>query len=116
MGYLLAVAVETPVLLVGLSKCHRLQDRLLAGVWLNACSYPIVGLVFPYLIWTPFGHVAYTAVSEIFAPLAECTFFWLAFGDRKERWRRSMWQDFATIVVANLASFLVGLWSRWLAF
>ncbi len=110
IGYLFTVAVETIVLVVGLSKRHRLRDRLLAGVWLNACSYPIVVLVFPYLIWAPFGHAAYLAVSEVFAPVAECTLFWLAFGESKERFRRSMYQDLGTIVVANLASFLIGLW------
>ncbi len=110
VGYLLAVAVETPVLVVGLSRRHRLRDRLLAGIWLNACSYPIVALVFPYLVWVPFGYGVHVVVSETFAPLIECTLFWLAFGDPKERFRRSMYQDLATIVVANLASFLVGLW------
>ena len=65
IGYLFTVAIETPVLLVGLSKGHRLRDRLLAGIWLNACSYPIVVLVFPYVVWAPFGRVAYLAVAEI---------------------------------------------------
>ncbi len=110
IGYLLTVAIETPILLAGLSKYHRLRDRLLAGIWLNACSYPIVVLVFPYVVWAPFGRGAYLAVAETFAPLAECTLFWLAFGSPKERFRRSMFQDFATIVVANLASFLIGVW------
>jgi hypothetical protein len=110
IGYAYTVAIETVVLLVGLSKRHRLRDRLLAGIWLNACSYPIVILVFPYLVWGPFGRTAYLAVSETFAPLAECTLFWLAFGDPKERFRWSMYQDLATVVVANLASFLIGLW------
>jgi hypothetical protein len=42
--------------------------------------------------------------------VAECTLFWLAFGSRQERFRPSMYRDFAAIVAANLASFLLGLW------
>ena len=34
--------------------------------------------------------------------------FWLAYGKSEEFGKRSMWQDFATIVVANLASFMGG--------
>jgi hypothetical protein len=110
IGYLVTVAIETPILLIGLSKCHPLRDRVLAGIWLNACTYPVVALVFPYVVWAPFGHGAYLAVAETFAPLAECILFWLAFGNRQESFRRSMYQDFGTIVVANLASFLIGAW------
>ena len=35
-GYLLTVAIEVPVLLVGLSAHHPLRDRLLAGLALTA--------------------------------------------------------------------------------
>jgi hypothetical protein len=41
-------------------------------------------------------------VAEVFAPVAECVLFWLAFGSR------SVWRDFVVIVIANLASFGVG--------
>jgi hypothetical protein len=47
-------------------------------------------------------------VAETFAPLAECILFWLAYGKSEELGKRSMWQDFATIVIANLTSFLAG--------
>ena len=47
-------------------------------------------------------------VAETFAPAMECLLFWLAFGVQAELGRRSMWRDFAAIVIANLASFLVG--------
>jgi hypothetical protein len=104
------VAVETPVLLVGLSGRHRLGDRFLAAAWLTACTYPIVVLVLPFTIWPALGRGVYLAVAETFAPLAECTLFWLAFGDRQEFLRAGMYRDFAAIVVANLASFLIGLW------
>jgi hypothetical protein len=50
VGYVLTVAIETPVLLIGLSRRHGLARRLFAGVWLNACSYPIVVLALPVLI------------------------------------------------------------------
>ena len=49
-GYLFTVAVETPVLLVGLSPPHSWWRRIVAGVWLNACSYPIVVIAMPALL------------------------------------------------------------------
>ena len=110
VGYLFTATIETLVLLVGLSRRHRWRNRLAAGIWLNACTYPIVILVFPYLIWAPLGRGAYLAVAEVFAPVAECLLFWLAFGNREDFLRRSMYRDFAAIVVANLASFLIGEW------
>jgi hypothetical protein len=108
LGYLLSVAIEVPVLLVGLSARHPFRDRLLAGLWLTACTYPIVVVVLPYCVWQPFGRAAYLAVAESFAPLAECGLFWLAYGDRSARFRRGMLRDFAAIVAANLGSFLIG--------
>jgi hypothetical protein len=108
LGYGLTVLIETPVLLVGLSPRHSLGRRLFAGVWLNACSYPVVVLVFPLLL-DP-STLGYLVVAETFAPVAECVLFWLAFGERAERFRASMWRDFAAITLANLASFAVGEW------
>jgi len=108
IGYLLTVAVEVPVLLVGLSARHTVRDRIVAGLWLTACTYPIVILVLPNLVCDPYGRGVYLAVAETFAPVAECGLFWLAYGDRAERFRRGMWRDFAAIVAANLASFAVG--------
>jgi hypothetical protein len=105
LGYALSIVVETPVLLVGLSARHPLRRRLFAGLWLTACTYPIVVLVFPLLI--P-ARGPYLAVAETFAPLAECTLFWIAFGARAEWGRRSMLRDMAAVVLANLASFGVG--------
>ena len=110
MGYLFAVVVETPVLLVGLSRRHRWGSRLVAGIWLNACSFPFVALVFPHLIWAPLGRTAYVVVAEVFAPVAECLLFWLVVGSREDFLRRRMYRDFAALLVANLASFLLGEW------
>lgn len=116
-GYLTTVVIEATILLVGLSVYHKLGRRLLAGVWLTACTYPIVVLVLPVL----FGHDesgvrywSYIAVAEVFAPAAECALFALAF-HRGAEWaesarRRARWRDFGTIVVANLASFGLGMW------
>ena len=100
-GYLLSILIETPVLLIGLSKRHSIRCRLIAGVWLTACTYPIVVLVLPLLMVNQSRGV-FLLVAETFAPLAECALFWLAFG------RQATWRDFAIIVVANLASFVTG--------
>lgn len=110
-GYLLTILIETPILLVGLSARHQLIWRLFAGVWLTACTYPIVVLVLPLMIGQQEHQVLYLLVAETFAPVAECALFWAAFGTREEWARPSMWRDFAAIVVANLASFGAGqLW------
>jgi hypothetical protein len=117
IGYLFTVAIETPVLLVGLSARHPMRRRFFAGLWLSACTYPIVVLVFPYLVWQPWGRGVYLAVAETFAPVAECSLFWAAFGTREELFRPSMYRDLAAIIAANLASFLIGefWWSWWWA-
>jgi len=106
-GYLLTILIETPILLVGLSKKLLFKQRFLCGVWLTACTYPIVVLVLPTLM-QGFPRLQYLAIAETFAPVAECFLFWLAF--RKPTiletadWVRSL----TAIVIANLASFGVG--------
>ena len=107
LGYLLSILIETPVLLVGLSGRHTFKRRLWAGVWLTACTYPIVVLVLPMLFANQ-SRAIYLLVAETFAPVAECVLFWLAFGNNEEVGRSSMWRDFGAIVVANLASFAGG--------
>ena len=120
--YLTTIAIETPILLVGLSHRHSLGRRLFSGIWLTACTYPIVFLVLnPLLQGRPIdnpmrpdefafeGSVAiYLLVAETFAPVAECILFWAAFGTPQEWGTRSMGRDFAAIILANLASFGVG--------
>jgi hypothetical protein len=106
-GYLLTILIETPVLLIGLSKRHSIRRRLIAGVWLTACTYPIVVLVLPPLFINT-SRATYLMVAETFAPVGECILFWLAYGKRDELGKGSMWRDFATIIVANLASFGIG--------
>jgi hypothetical protein len=98
VGYLFTVSIEAPTLLVGLSRIHPIKHRLFAGIWLTACTYPVVWLVLPPLFEERW---AYLTVAEIFAPAAECLLFWAAF--EKTRWR-----DLAAIVVANLLSFGLG--------
>jgi hypothetical protein len=113
VGYLVTIAVETPILFLGLSRQHPWKRKLAAGVWLTACTYPIVTLVLP-LLMANFSRAIYLAVAEVFAPVAECILFWLAFGWNKESRGASTWRDFAAIVIANLASFGVGeILNRW---
>jgi len=107
IGYLFTILIETPILLIGLSQRHSIKRRLLAGVWLTACTYPIVVLMLPPLFANT-SRAVYLVVAETFAPVAECVLFWLAYGRAEEVGKRAMWRDFATIVVANLASFGAG--------
>ena len=105
LGYLLTVAVETPVLVFLLSERHTLKRRLLAGLWLTACTYPVVVLVLPPL-FADSSRALYLAAAETFAPAAECALFYLAFGGRGGG--GATWRDFAAVVAANLLSFLAG--------
>ena len=107
IGYPFTILIETPVLLLGLSQRHSIKRRIFAGAWLTACTYPIVVLVMP-LMFANVSRTIYLIVAETFAPVAECLLFWLAYGKAEELGKRSMWQDLATIVIANLASFLGG--------
>ena len=107
LGYLLTILIETPILVLGLSRRHSLKRKLFAGVWLTACTYPIVTLVLP-LLFAQHSRAIYLVVAETFAPVAECTLFWLAFGEREYVGRLGRWRDFAAIIVANLASFGIG--------
>ncbi|HSI32225.1 MAG TPA: hypothetical protein VK986_01440 [Tepidisphaeraceae bacterium] len=107
--YLLTVAIEAPILLLGLSAAHSIPRRLVAGVWLTACTYPIVVLVMP-LVFRNAPRGVYLAVAETFAPVAECAIFWAAFQRGRGLTRGQVWRDWGVITVANLASFLVGEW------
>lgn len=113
-GYLLTILLETPVLLVGLSARHSWSRRLLAGVWLTACTYPIVVLVLPFAVWQPFGRLAYLIVAETFAPLAECLLFYFAFLADAAPARRETLRDLITIGFANLCSFLTFQVVQWI--
>lgn len=107
LGYLLSILIEAPVLFFGLSGRHPPKRKFLAGIWLTACTYPIVTLVLP-LLFVHSSRSIYLVVAETFAPVTECVLFWLAFGKANEVGTRSMWRDFTAIVVANLASFTAG--------
>jgi hypothetical protein len=107
-GYILTILIETPVLVLGLSARHSMRDRLFAGIWLTACSYPVVALVIPYFV-DPFSNrLIYLSLAETFAPLSECLLFWWAFGNRAELGSRSMYRDLAVVILANLCSFGFG--------
>jgi len=101
LGYLFTIAIETPILFFALSRHHSKGRRIAAGVWLTACTYPIVTLVLPLLLQN-YSREIYLLVAETFAPLAECVLFWLAFG------KQTTWRDFGAIAIANLASFIGG--------
>src|SRR5216684_7717426 len=107
LGYLFSILIETPVLLIGLSGRHSIRRRLWAGIWLTACTYPVVVLVLP-LALANLSRTGYLVVAEVFAPVAECVLFWLAYGESGQVGKASMWRDFGAIVIANLASFLGG--------
>jgi len=107
VGYMLTIVVETPILVAGLPTTLSLRQKLLCGVWLSACTYPIVVLVLPTIFFGR-SRVVYLFVAETFAPVAECFLFWLAFRN-KNLLNAGQWaHSFIAIVFANLASFGVG--------
>jgi len=106
-GYLLTILIETPILLLGLSSKLSFKQKLLCGIWLTACTYPIVVLVLPTLLFE-YSRSQYLAVAEIFAPVAECLIFWLAFRSKHLLETNDWMRSFAAIVFANLASFGIG--------
>jgi hypothetical protein len=89
-GYLFSILIETPVLLLGLSHRHSIGRRLFAGVWLTACTYPIVILVLP-LLFPQDQRGLYLLVAETFAPVAECAIFWAMFGSKEPNGRVPQW-------------------------
>jgi hypothetical protein len=105
VGYLFSITVEAPILLLGLSARHTWRRRLFAGLWLTACTYPIVVLVLPFFFRS---RAIYVIVAESFAPAAECALFWLAFGTGGSGRTWWPWRDFAVILLANLLSFGLG--------
>lgn len=123
-GYLITIAIETTVLVILLSSRHSLRVRLFAGVWLTACTYPVVWLVLPTLFDMDTDRWLYLLVAETFAPVAECAIFWYAFirpippseppTEEDEflppaptrSW--ATYRDLAAITLANLCSFGIG--------
>lgn len=107
LGYLITILIETPILIVGLTKKLTLGARIRCGIWLTACTYPIVVLVLPAIFFGQ-SRLAYLAVAETFAPVAECFIFWLAFRGREDLQSSDLIRSFAAIIIANLASFGLG--------
>jgi hypothetical protein len=107
IGYLATILIETPILFFLLPPKLSVRQKLACGVWLTACTYPVVILVLPPLL-LHYSETLYITVAETFAPLGECFFFWLAFRGRNLLERRDWIRSFTAIILANLASFGIG--------
>lgn len=115
-GYVLTVAIEIPILLFALSPRHSFASKLIAGLWLTACTYPVVAWFIPTHLQSlaQGAPILLTSVRESFAAIAECILFWCAFifprnaRGTKAIEHRALARDCAAIVFANLASFLTG--------
>jgi hypothetical protein len=112
LGYAASVAFEGPVLWFGLSPSH--SRRLFAACWLTSATYPIVALLLPVVIEPRWGRFAYIVIAELFAPLAECFLFAMAFpaplATAAGPANPSRARDMMAIVLANLVSFVIGGW------
>ena len=107
IGYLFTIAIETPVLLFGLSKKIPVRQRLWLGVWLTACTYPIVVLVLPALLFNV-NRAGYLFIAETFAPVGECALFWFAYRKPTILTTTDWIRCLIVIIIANLASFGAG--------
>ncbi|HQU86666.1 MAG TPA: hypothetical protein PKY59_26275, partial [Pyrinomonadaceae bacterium] len=101
------ILIETPVLLFGLSPKLTFKQKLLCGIWLTACTYPIVVLVLP-AVFLDSSRTLYLIVAETFAPVGECLFFWLAFRNKNLLETNDWIRCFIAIIIANLTSFGIG--------
>lgn len=107
IGFPTTVLIETIVLIFLLPPKLSLKQKLLCGIWLTACTYPIVVLVLPPLL----GSISWTLylwVAELFAHFGECLFFWLAFRGREDFEKNDWVRSFIAILLTNFASFLIG--------
>lgn len=111
-GFVLTVALELPVLLVGLSPWGRSRwhatpphptvgQRAAAAVWLTAVTYPIVAVALPLMLWPRAPYAIYVGVAEAFAITAECLLY-------RTIWRGTR-SDLAVVAAANVVSATVGL-------
>jgi len=107
-GYLGSILIETPVLLLLLSPAHSWRRRLFAGVWLTACTYPVLGLVFPALVDPESQRKLYLLCGETWVAVTECFLFWLAFDQGRGYRHAYVIRDIAVVALANLTSFGLG--------
>jgi hypothetical protein len=107
IGYLTTILIETPVLLLGLSPKLSFKQKLMCGIWLTACTYPIVVLVLPALM-QDFSRNFYILVAESYAHFGECVIFWLAFRGKVEFLTSDWIRCFIAILAANFASYSIG--------
>lgn len=107
VGYVFTILIETPVLVAGLPKKLSLHRKIACGIWLTACTYPIVILVLS-AIFFGMPRWQYLLVAETFAPVGECFVFWIAFRSKNLLDRSDWLRCFSVIIIANLASFGAG--------
>ncbi len=105
---LATMAIETAVLVAGLSYRHRISARVFAGIWLSACTLPIAWLVLPWFFLAPGSDGAYVVTAESFAVVAECCLFWVAFVRPKRDDIPATIRDVMAILAANMLSYAAG--------
>ncbi len=104
-GLVLSIAIECPILAMGLSPQHPLKHRLATGVWLTLCTYPIVFLVLPSLLYPYIPYKTFVLIAETIVITCE----WGLFISVTAHYA---WRDLLAILIANIASIAAGI--RWL--
>lgn len=103
IALLLTLAIEIPIVAVGLARWYRVPTAL--GVPIAAVAslltHPVVWFVLPGPLTPAIGEPGYLLVAEGFAWLLEAAIFWLAT-------RRDPVGLLLLSLIANLASFMAG--------
>ena len=103
VALLLTLAIEIPIVAVGLDRWYRVP--LTRGVTVAACAslltHPVVWFVLPAWLVPTVGPLGYLLVAEGFAWLSEAGLFWIAT-------RRDPVGLLLLSLTANMASFLTG--------
>ncbi|BCS32320.1 hypothetical protein TBR22_A15300 [Luteitalea sp. TBR-22] len=101
VGYVVTLAIEAPILSLGLSRPVVGWQRLAVAAWLTAVTYPVVVVALPLALPASTPWLAYFLIAETFAIVTECLLFRLAW--------RGTWRDVGVVALANLVSATVGL-------
>ena len=116
VGFVLTILIEIPILFWGLSPRHSRRRRIGVAIWLTACTYPVVVLVLPPLLWRTWGSNTYLVTAETFAVLAECLLFRMMDANLPSGLFRAGMRDMMAIVAANVCSLIAGEYLVGIAF
>lgn len=100
IAFLLTLAIECPIVVALLRRADRPARLFALAFFANLATHPLVWFVFPEL---HLPYLAWLALAEVFAFLAEAAFFRLTVP--RAGWRTAL----LAALAANASSFVAGL-------